>query len=153
MFPFQMDEESGIPLWVQLRNRLVYLINTGYFRAGEKLPTVHSMASELSINYNTVNKVYMSLASEGYITSKRGVGAVVNSLDHEDGAEEALAVEEAIKECVAACTVLGLSLKDIEKAVQRYIRKVERQRSGAMADVVEFRSPAPGSADKEARNA
>ena len=57
------------------------------------------MASELSINYNTVNKVYMSLASEGYITSKRGVGAVVNSLDHEDGAEEALAVEEAIKEC------------------------------------------------------
>ena len=62
-------------------------------------------------------------------------------------------VEEAIKECVAACTDLGLSLKDIEKAVQRYIRKVERQRSGAMADVVEFRSPAPGSADKEARNA
>ena len=153
MFPFQMDEESGIPLWVQLRNRLVYLINTGYFRAGEKLPTVHSMASELSINYNTVNKVYMSLASEGYITSKRGVGAVVNSLDHEDGAEEALAVEEAIKECVAACTDLGLSLKDIEKAVQRYIRKVERQRSGTMADVVEFRAPTSGSAEKEARNA
>ena len=111
------------------------------------------MASELSINYNTVNKVYMSLASEGYITSKRGVGAVVNSLDHEDGAEEALAVEEAIKECVAACTDLGLSLKDIEKAMQRYIRKVERQRNGAMANVVEFRSPAPASADKEARNA
>ena len=78
---------------------------------------------------------------------------MVNSLDHEDGAEEALAVEEAIKECVAACTDLGLSLKDIEKAMQRYIRKVERQRSGAMANVVEFRPPTSGSADKEARNA
>ena len=48
---------------------------------------------------------------------------------------------------------MGLSLKDIEKAMQRYIRKVERQRSGAMANVVEFRPPTSGSADKEARNA
>lgn len=142
MFPFEMDEESGVPLWVQLRNRLVYLINSGYFKAGDKLPTVHAMASELSINYNTVNKVYMSLASDGYITSKRGVGAVVNGQDPEEGAENALAVEQIMRDCVAACTDLGLSLEDVEKAMQRYIRREERRRSGVPDGVISFRGPA-----------
>ncbi|MEG2629154.1 MAG: GntR family transcriptional regulator, partial [Raoultibacter sp.] len=29
MFAFEVDETSDLPLWVQLRNRLIYLINTG----------------------------------------------------------------------------------------------------------------------------
>ena len=41
MFPFEMDNESGVPLWIQLRNRLVHLINSGYYKPGDQLPTVH----------------------------------------------------------------------------------------------------------------
>lgn len=128
MFAFEMDNESGVPLWVQLKNRLVYLINSGYYRPGDQLPTVHAAASELSINYNTVNKVYVSLMHDGYITSIRGRGAFVNDLDQEEASERELAVEAILEDCLAACGDLGLSTGDVEKALQKLIRKKEKQR-------------------------
>ena len=65
MFPFEVDPTSDLPLWVQLRNRIAYLINDGTLAPGDKLPTVRGLASEISINYNTVSKVYMSLEQDG----------------------------------------------------------------------------------------
>ena len=32
MFPFEVDSTTDVPLWVQLRQRLIYLINSGYFK-------------------------------------------------------------------------------------------------------------------------
>ena len=78
-FPFEVDETTDVPLWVQLRQRLVYLINTGYFKPGDQLPTVRGLASEISINYNTVNKAYLSLVSDGYLESTRGRGVWTNT--------------------------------------------------------------------------
>ena len=70
----EVDDRSGIPIWVQLRNRFIYLIESGHYLAGDKLPTVRALAEELNINYHTVNKVYTSLEHEGYIKSMRGKG-------------------------------------------------------------------------------
>ena len=56
----ELDEHSGIPLWVQLRNRLMYLIDSGHYQAGDRLPTVRALAADLNVNYHTVNKVYTS---------------------------------------------------------------------------------------------
>ena len=38
MFPFEVDPTSDLPLWVQLRNRIAYLINDGTLAPGDKLP-------------------------------------------------------------------------------------------------------------------
>ena len=127
MFPFEKNEESGIPLWVQLRNRLVYLINSGHYRPGDQLPTIHEMATDLSINYNTVSKVYTSLANDGYITSKRGVGAFVNGFDAGESKEQSDAIEQALDECIAALTDLGLSHRDVEAAMRTRVRKLEQE--------------------------
>ena len=127
MFPFEKNEESGIPLWVQLRNRLVYLINSGHYRPGDQLPTIHEMATDLSINYNTVSKVYTSLANDGYITSKRGVGAFVNGFDAGESKEQSYAIEQALDECIAALTDLGLSHRDVEAAMRTRVRKLEQE--------------------------
>lgn len=130
MFPFERDTASDVPLWVQLKNRLVYLINSGYYKPGDQLPTVHAAASELSINYNTVNKVYVSLMHDGYITSIRGRGAFVNDFDEEEGWEQERAVEAVLEDCINSCLDLGLSLQDVEKAMRRQLRKREKQRGG-----------------------
>ena len=61
---FEIDESSGLPVWVQLRNRFVYLIKTGYYRPGDQLPSVRTLAAEAAINYNTVSKVYVNLESD-----------------------------------------------------------------------------------------
>ena len=127
MFPFEVDTTTDVPLWVQLRQRLIYLINSGYFKPGDQLPTVRGLASEISINYNTVSKVYTSLANDGYITSKRGVGAFVNGFDAGESKEQSDAIEQALDECIAALTDLGLSHRDVEAAMRTRVRKLEQE--------------------------
>ena len=39
-FPFVVDESSDVPLWVQLRQPIMHLISTGYFKPRDNLPTV-----------------------------------------------------------------------------------------------------------------
>lgn len=127
MFSFEKNEDSRVPLWMQLRNRLVYLINSGHYRPGDQLPTIHELATDLSINYNTVSKVYTSLANDGYITSKRGVGAFVNGFDAGESREQTAAIEQALDECIAALADIGLSNRDIEAAMRTRVRKLEHE--------------------------
>ena len=80
-FPFEVDQTSDVPPWVQLAQRIAYLINTGYFKPGDRLPTVRALAADISLNFNTVNKAYLSLSNDGYLESSRGRGVFVRDLD------------------------------------------------------------------------
>lgn len=119
-----------MPLWVQLRHRLQYLIKSGYYQPGEQLPTVRGLASEISINYNTVNKAYLSLISDGYITSTRGRGAFVRDIAEEMETDESHEADEVLDECITSCLDMGLSLDDIEKRMKLALRKreIEKER-------------------------
>lgn len=77
MDAFSIDPKSPVPVWAQTRSRLTYLIRSGYYKEGEKLPTVRDLAAELKINYNTVNKAYQALERDGFVATVRGKGAFV----------------------------------------------------------------------------
>lgn len=125
-FVFQVDESSDVPLWVQLKNRMAYLITTGYYEPGEQLPTVRALATEISINYNTVNKAYLALKSEGYIEATRGRGAFVRDVDAEVDQEFSQQIDAILDDCVAACRDLGLSPDDIRRCMDAKIRQVNQ---------------------------
>lgn len=125
MFPFEIDTKSDVPLWVQLRQRLVYLINSGYFEPGDQLPTVRGLASDISINYNTVNKAYLSLVSDGYLESTRGRGVFVRDLDTEVDEEYTNEIDGVLDDCVTACRELGLSLDDVQKCMAKKIKQIK----------------------------
>lgn len=126
MFPFEVDTTSDVPLWVQLRQRLIYLINSGHFKPGDQLPTVRGLASDISINYNTVNKAYLSLVSDGYLESTRGRGVFVRDLDAEMDEEYTTEIERLMDDCVTACRDLGLPLDDIEKCMSKKIMQIKK---------------------------
>ena len=125
MAEFDLDESSSIPIWVQLKNRFIYLITSGYYKAGEQLPTVRGLAAEIEVNYNTVSKVYQSLEADGYIVSKRRQGAFVADVSGLAGASADTAAENVTREYFRRCQELGLSLDDIDQqfcAVMREAR-------------------------------
>lgn len=76
-FPVRLNKESGIPFYVQLEEQFRLLIHNGTIGRGELMPTVRSLAVELSINSNTVARVYRDLQREGVLVLKRGVGTFV----------------------------------------------------------------------------
>lgn len=126
MFPFEVDTTTDVPLWVQLRQRLIYLINSGYFKPGDQLPTVRGLASDISINYNTVNKAYLSLVSDGYLESTRGRGVFVRDLEAEVDEGFAKEVDGLLEDCIAACRDLGLSLDDVKRRMLLKIKQAKK---------------------------
>ena len=47
---FELDERSDLPIWVQIRDRFVYLIDSGYYVPGDQLPSVRKVAAEREKN-------------------------------------------------------------------------------------------------------
>ncbi|WP_165054084.1 MULTISPECIES: GntR family transcriptional regulator [unclassified Adlercreutzia] len=111
---FAVDHGSGLPVWIQVKNRIAYLIGSGAYAAGDRLPTVRALAVDLDISYNTVNRAYMDLEREGYISTRKGRGTFVAER-HEVGADRAAdsPVELVIDDMIRACLSAGLTEDDI----------------------------------------
>ena len=60
----ELDMESEVPIYVQLRNQIVKGIGKGELKAQEKLPTVRQLAAEAGVNTMTVNKAYQILVAD-----------------------------------------------------------------------------------------
>ncbi|WP_339279169.1 GntR family transcriptional regulator [Paenibacillus sp. FSL W8-1187] len=75
-----LDYESELPLYSQLYDEIVRGIADGSLTSGDSLPSVRSLAGDLSINLHTVNKTYQRLKQEGYVQIHRQKGAVVQPL-------------------------------------------------------------------------
>jgi GntR family transcriptional regulator len=74
-----IDPQDATPIYAQLERALRAAIATGRLRPGDQLPTVRQLAVELSINANTVARVYAELERAGVIDTKRGVGSFVTA--------------------------------------------------------------------------
>lgn len=120
---FEFDEASDLPMWVQLRNRIAYLIASGYYKPGEKLPTVRKYAADLRIAYNTVSKAYMGLERDGYVTTVRGSGVFVN----DEGVSPKLApeIDALVESFVKGCLEEGMAYDDISKLVSSCVRRMK----------------------------
>ena len=111
---FEVNEKSSIPVWLQLKNRIIYLIASGYYKPGDQLPTVRGLAIEAEVNYNTVSKVYMSLEQDGYIESRQRHGAFVRDVSGRPGVSTSDTANMVAHEYIKRCLELGLSLDDVE---------------------------------------
>lgn len=111
---FEIDYNSGLPTWIQVKNRLSYLIGSGAYAAGDRLPTVRGLAVDLDISYNTVNRAYMDLEREGYITTRKGRGTFV--AERNDIGAARLSdnpVELLVDDMIRVCSEAGMDDNDI----------------------------------------
>ena len=67
-----VDYNDKRPIYEQIVERLTGLILKGVYKADEKLPSVRSLAIDLSINPNTIQRAYGELERQGYIYSVKG---------------------------------------------------------------------------------
>jgi GntR family transcriptional regulator len=74
---FQVNPSDPMPLYAQLERAIRLGISMGRLRPDTQLPTVRQLAVDLSINSNTVAKVYRDLERSGILETRRGIGTFI----------------------------------------------------------------------------
>ena len=73
-----IDYQSKLPLYEQITQRFQALILSGVMKPDPQMPSVRTLAVELSINPNTIQKAYSLLEQQGYIYPVKGRGNFVS---------------------------------------------------------------------------
>ena len=76
----ELDFRSGIPIYLQVVERIKERIASGRLNPGTQLPTVRSLALDLRVNFNTVARAYRILDETGIISTQQGRGTYVMSI-------------------------------------------------------------------------
>ena len=84
-----LNYRDSRPIYEQIKDGLRRMIVTGAMKQDEKLPSVRSLATQLSINPNTIQRAYNELEAEGYIYSVAGKGSFVSGTADADAARGA----------------------------------------------------------------
>jgi GntR family transcriptional regulator len=119
----QIDLESGVPIYVQLVDRIKQMVVTGQLQPGQQLPTIRQLAADLRINYNTVGRAYSILDEEGIISTQQGRGTyITRRLD--EGQLRKLRLDKLrgmIGQAVQEARALGYEQQEIEAIFQEQL--------------------------------
>jgi GntR family transcriptional regulator len=112
---------EDLPIYRQLRDRVVAMILEGVLSDGDALPSVRNVAAEYRLNPLTVLKGYQELVDEGLVEKKRGRGMFIN-----DGARTQLLknerqrfIEKEWPTVVASIKRLGLDIDELLKDARK----------------------------------
>ena len=62
-----IDPHSRVAIYEQIKTQIMELIAMGVLKPHAQLPSIRALASELSLNFNTVKKAFGELESAGEI--------------------------------------------------------------------------------------
>lgn len=119
-----LNDDSDVPVYLQIRNQIIIGISDGRLAPGEKLPTVRALAEEIGINSMTVNKAYQLLKQEGYIlTDKRNGARVRESFEKRGGLSPQTGAQ--LQRIISEAKISGMSKEDFFKECSRYFGEEE----------------------------
>lgn len=72
-----IDYKNSKPIYKQIVEKFKWLILKGVLETDSKMPSVRSLAIDLSINPNTIQKAYTQLERDGFIYGVKGRGNFV----------------------------------------------------------------------------
>ena len=107
-----LNYRDSRPIYGQIKDGLRRMIVTGALGPDEKLPSVRSMAVDLAINPNTIQRAYAELEAEGFIYSVPGKGSFAARQTRANSSRQSELVRR-LRELVAELRYLGLTDGDI----------------------------------------
>lgn len=73
----RVETSSGMPITRQIAAQIRAQCASGALKPGERLPSVRALAAELTVNQNTILRVYERLTAEGLLERRHGDGTYV----------------------------------------------------------------------------
>jgi DNA-binding transcriptional regulator YhcF (GntR family) len=114
---------SGVPIYLQLMDRLRHAIESCALAPGDQLPGIRTLAQQLVISPNTVVKTYTELEREGVIELRHGAGAfVVDHERHPDRIKEIRGAKRVIRAAIEKLRKRRFAPDEIRRLVDAELR-------------------------------
>lgn len=111
-------ERGGGALYEQIESAIIKYIASGVLTADEQLPSVRSMAKELGVNPNTVQRAYNDLESKGMVYTVAGKGVFVSERGDKINVIASMA-KHKLKEAVVAAINAGVTKDEVIEEVEK----------------------------------
>ena len=107
-----IDLYSRTPIYEQIKEQIIELINKGVYKPLDKLPSIRTMAADLELNVNTVKRAFQDLEAERVVYSLQGRGVFVsgNAVNNEGVKAKAA---ESLTTAIASAKAKGLTKDEI----------------------------------------
>ncbi|MBU3875993.1 GntR family transcriptional regulator [Faecalicatena sp. AGMB00832] len=117
-----IDYQSRAPIYEQIVERFQMLILKGVLRPDDQMPSVRSLAVQLSINPNTIQKAYTQLEQQGYIYPVKGRGNFVSGTG-KLAEEKKEAFFQDLDELLHYGKELGITMEECRSFIEQSYRK------------------------------
>ena len=122
MIKFLLDYSSGVPVYRQIIDQIIFGIASGQLKLGEQLPTVRALAVELKVNLNTVSKAYKELEIRNILETQQGTGTFINKTENVVSEKER---EDKLKEICMQFSSVAFSYGFNLDEVMRELKDIE----------------------------
>ena len=124
---FRINQRSAQPIYEQILENIENLIISGALLKDEQLPSVRSVAKDLAVNPNTIQKAYGLLEERGIIYSRPGRGSFV-AVDGSELKEQRL--PQAFTQLDQAVDVLNELYVSLDDILARVTTRFQSEKEG-----------------------
>ena len=115
-----------MPIYRQIIDQIKYQVVTGVLKEGDKVPSVRELAAKLTVNQNTILKVYNELCRENVLKIERGDGTYVSSNKQTISAtERKKAVANVLREAAVQAIHLEISVEQAKELLEKEYQTIK----------------------------
>ena len=111
---FELNANLDTPLYMQIVDQTKLAIAKGYFRNGDRFPSVRELSRELLVNQATVSKAFKELDRQGIIETQTGIGTFI-SFDDSKFLDRIDDLNKKLTDDFIEAKYLGITLDDVIK--------------------------------------
>jgi GntR family transcriptional regulator len=121
----EIDFRSGIPIYLQVVERIKERLAAGQLKPGDQLPTVRALAQELRVNFNTIARSYRIMDESGIISTQQGRGTYILEIPTLQVAESIRlnALQELTRRYLADAERLGASPEELDEVMKKQVMR------------------------------
>ena len=109
--------QSRMPIYEQLKARIIELVMLDAIKPNEQLPSVRSLARDLGVNPNTVQKAYQELERDGFIYSVSGKGSFIMEHIEQNSAIQKKCLEQ-LEQSMNDAKLYGVSYETVSRMAE-----------------------------------
>lgn len=121
-----IDYKDRRPIYEQVMEKFQQMILCGVMEPDSPMPSVRSLAMELSLNPNTIQRAYQELERQGYIYTLKGKGSFVsNCIKAADYKRRE--IQEELERCIGSALKAGITQEELRDMVELSLTNAQKE--------------------------